>query len=148
MNQISWLHLGKKQNGLYYLLVFFLFLVGMPFKINGNASLLLSMSLISVNYWRNARISWRRTTDLIYSKMMTIIFVTKGIYHIHTFPSLMVGFVCSTGIVYFYHYSCTFHSEKKECWVQYHVIFHFLMTINMWLVVSHSIPSKWYVFSF
>jgi hypothetical protein len=111
-------------------------------QLYGNASLLLSMSLISVNYWRNARISWRRTTDLIYSKMMTIIFVTKGIYHKHTFPSLMVGFVCATGIVYFYHYSCTFHSEKKECWVQYHVIFHFLMTINMWLVVSHSIPSK------
>jgi len=108
----------------------------------GNAWLLLTMSLISANYWRNARISWRRTTDLIFSKLMTILFVTKAFFYINTLCSQVVCIVSATGVVYFYYYSCTFHSEKKECWVQYHVLFHCFMTVEMWLVVCHSISSK------
>jgi len=51
--------------------------------------LLCSTSIISANYWRKPTYSWRRTMDLLFSKISFSWFFLHGVFYIHSTPHLI-----------------------------------------------------------
>ena len=51
--------------------------------------LLCSTSIISANYWRKPTYSWRRTMDLLFSKISFSWFFFHGVFYIHSTPHII-----------------------------------------------------------
>ena len=93
--------------------------------------ILLSTSLISANYWRNATRGWRRNLDLLFAKFSFLIGCYYGIKYITYIPYLVINSFIIILLPYVYGKSTKFVSENNTIWVKYHFTFHILLTIGV-----------------
>ena len=105
--------------------------------------LLCSTSIISANYWRKPTYSWRRTMDLLFSKISFSWFFLHGVFYIHSTPHIIFA-VSNTCLFsscfllssyYFYKHQDICGSE--EVWYKYHFLFHTLMTLEQYHILLH-----------
>jgi hypothetical protein len=97
--------------------------------------LLLITSLVSINYWRNATYSWRRTLDMIVAKITVTVFISNGTYYIRDIPTLIVGYTNLIPLVYCYYLSDKYHKAQNPRWVVYHCGFHFVLFYEVMLLI-------------
>lgn len=109
-----------------------------------HSGLLLFTSLISANYWRKATLSWRRNLDLAFSKISFGVFVSNGIYYVREKYFFIFGYIGLFLLVYCFYKSTQLHksSETPNTWYKYHFLFHFLMTIELMIIVQSIIMLK------
>ena len=119
-----------------------LFLIPSGYAFSNNlyleAFILASTSIVSMNYWRKSTYSWRRTLDLIYAKLSTIIFLYKGFAFVHynNINFIITGYTGLFSIAYLYYMSDKSHREKYPYWYRYHVGFHIILTIEQFVVIN------------
>jgi hypothetical protein len=90
------------------------------------ANVALLTSACSINYWRDANYSWRRTADLIMAKVTTVIYVTNGVMYVTKTPYTIYGYSGLFGLSYCYYMS--HKHEDSEKWWKYHMMFHFIVS--------------------
>jgi hypothetical protein len=119
-----------------------LFLISSGYAFSNNLYLesliLASTSIVSMNYWRKATYSWRRTLDLIHAKLSTMIFLYKGFAYVHynNIHYIITGYTGLLGIAYLYHMSYKTHQEKYPYWYRYHIGFHIVLMIEQFVVIN------------
>ncbi len=88
--------------------------------------------LISINYWRDCKYSWRRNIDLFWSRLALIVFSYNGYHYLENntkklsaslFPLLTYCFYKST--------------QFKQNWYKYHFIFHLIGTCEMIIIINN-----------
>jgi hypothetical protein len=93
--------------------------------------ILLITSLISANYWRNARRGWRRNLDLIFSKFTFLTGCYYTVKYVKSGPYLILESVWFSTVFYVYSQSTKHISENSPNWVKYHFAFHIILTIGI-----------------
>lgn len=96
---------------------------------------LLFSSLISMNFWRRATYSWRRTLDLVYCKGLFILFLGTGLIYVKGFFPLIAGYSGLFLITMCYNLSCVNYTLKTNSWYMYHMAFHFFLMVEQLLIL-------------
>ena len=99
------------------------------------SGLLFATSVISANYWRNATCSWRRTLDLVFSKISFVIFFYNGIIYVKKIEHKIVGYTGTIFVLYCYYQSANLLQRKDENWWKYHFLFHVIIAMEQMLVL-------------
>jgi hypothetical protein len=87
-------------------------------------------SVLSINYWRHATYSWRRTMDMYWAKSAGIYFFLRGIRHHH------VGILGTIIMIYLYYQSCNqFNIDPYGKWYLYHMAFHSVVAMNQLITI-------------
>ena len=100
--------------------------------------LLMTASFVSANYWRKATNSWRRTMDLILSKIIFVVFYLKGLFAVTYFPYVLSIYVVGPLVGFFIIQSNLLWEKKNKHWVKYHFLFHVTL-VYLLLIVLDSI---------
>ena len=88
----------------------------------------------SVNFWRDATYSYRRSMDCIMAKISFIIYLKTGITYITTFVFLVTGYGALFALIYCY-YMSNKHGDT-ELWWKYHMIFHLLVSCTQIIAIK------------
>ena len=100
-------------------------------------SLVLALtSLISANFWRNAKYSIRRDLDLIVSKGAMAFMCYTGARHITT---LKYATACYPGVMvltYAYYKSHELYDINDRKWLSYHITFHAILTYEQFIIIE------------
>ena len=104
-------------------------------KLYSHSTLLLLTSLVSMNFWRNATYSWRRTTDLILSKITFAVFFYIGTY-IRYIPYIAIGYPGLVTLSYCFYLSGKLWELKNKNWWKYHMTFHALLAFELMLIID------------
>ena len=90
-------------------------------------------SLLSINYWRDCKYSWRRTMDIWWSRIIGSIYILYAFYYIPKFTifntMIMLWFYCQSNIQY--------DIDPYGRWYIYHMIFHIICCINQSILVYY-----------
>lgn len=98
---------------------------------NYMANLLIATSLVSANYWRDAKRGWRRNTDLILAKITFATGVYFGFLYLPAFPYSVAFYSSITLAMYLYNQSTICLSNGDPDWVKYHFAFHIFLAIGI-----------------
>jgi hypothetical protein len=103
--------------------------------------ILVGTTFFSVNYWRKAEKGWRREADLYYAKFSFYTFVLLGVMYVRNIYYMFVGYIGLCVLVYCYQMSKHTHETKgpKSEWYKYHMLFHFIMTCEMGIILNSMI---------
>ena len=114
-------------------------------KHYGMSFLLFLCSSISVNYWIYPIYGWRRNLDLLYAKFVFSVFFCNGVYYGRNPLYISIGYPCAGALGYCYYMSnalCNSTSDRavltiqnKKPWFAYHMMFHALMTLELFLIL-------------
>lgn len=99
--------------------------------------LLFTTSIISANYWRNAIDDWRRKLDLYFSKISFTYFIGCCVYYVPWKINMLVSYPNLACILYCFHKSGTEYEKEKKCWLYYHIGFHSLITVQLFLIFNY-----------
>jgi hypothetical protein len=103
--------------------------------------LLVLTSLVSANYWRVATYSWRRNMDLVLARISLFTFISNGVIYVRYIPYMIVGYSGMYGMYYSYNLSGKLWDVKDPNWYKYHVLFHIIMTIELFIILD-SVPKR------
>jgi hypothetical protein len=98
-------------------------------------------SLCSINYWRDASYSWRRTVDIIMAKISFTVFIITGPRQIIWRPFIITGYSGTVGMLYCY-YMSNKHSDS-ELWWKYHMMFHLCVAYTQFITIKSIIDNKY-----
>lgn len=106
-----------------------------------HTALFVSMSVISANFWRDARYGMRRDIDLFSAKAGLAI---SSLYRIRNLRDryMVATFIHNAlWIAYFYNMSAYAHNQNETVWVIYHILFHIITNFELYLCVKNIPPS-------
>ena len=91
-------------------------------------------TICSINFWRDATYSWRRSADCIIAKLTLSIYMIKGFSYVVWPPFVVTGYSALAGIIYCY-YMSNKHGDT-ELWWKYHMMFHLLIVYNQMIGIK------------
>ncbi len=99
------------------------------------ASVLWLTSFISWMYWIYPVYGVRRNLDLVFAKVAFCVFFGSGVVYVRSLPCMLVGYsgTCILGFCFYMSHSC--FQRRLESWWKYHVIFHWLLMCEQFLVL-------------
>jgi hypothetical protein len=98
------------------------------------ANVALITTICSVNFWRDATYSYRRTADVIMAKISFIIFIVYGVPYVTWIPFVVTGYTSLVVLIYCY-YMSNKHSNS-ELWWKYHMMFHLLISYTQYIAIK------------
>ena len=100
---------------------------------------LLTTSLISFNFWRNALDDWRRKLDIYFAKLSFSYFVINAFMYCPWSYSIFIGFPNLCAIKYCFNKSEELHNFKEynKRWLVYHLGFHSLMITQLFIIMRY-----------
>lgn len=101
-----------------------------------HSTMLVAASLISINYWRKANESWRRKADLVFSKITFATFVVTGLLYIDG-QIVYLCYLLFGVLVCSFLYSQKIYDVHNPKWVNYHMLFHLCLTIELFIIIHH-----------
>ena len=99
--------------------------------------LLLTTSLISANFWRDALDDWRRHLDLVFSKLSFSYFVGLTLYHVPWKLNLFIALPNLGLMSYCYNKSAIEHEKNNKSWKYWHLGFHSLMMGQLFITMTY-----------
>ena len=106
------------------------------------SALLVFTSLVSANFWRKPYYSWRRDLDLVVAKISFVLFTTKGAIYARYTPYVITGFSSFMALCYCYYLSEKHLQMKHDYWYKYHLLFHAIMTYELFIILQSMSWSK------
>jgi hypothetical protein len=104
-------------------------------------------TIVSVNYWRNAIVGFRRNMDLITAKVSFIIYFTVGIFCIKDIKLYTIGIPGVFAIGFFYYMSNKYWKLNSKLWIYFHMLFHLFVALEQSFVIC-SLDKKYLLFDF
>jgi hypothetical protein len=93
---------------------------------------------VSVNYWRHAVPGFRRDLDMIFAKISFAIYFLTGFLNIKDCGVLVLAWPICFAIIGFYTLSSVFWEKDSAFWVYFHMLFHFFVAVEQYLVLFAS----------
>lgn len=89
-------------------------------------------SILSMNYWRDAKHSWRRDLDIYWAR-------SAGLYYfIHGVRYSYIGIPGCLLMLFLYYQSCSqYEKNKLGNWYMYHMAFHSIAATNQILSIYY-----------
>jgi hypothetical protein len=97
-------------------------------------------ALCSINYWRDATYSWRRTADVIVAKISFATFIIVGPRVVTRMSFLVTGYSGLFSSIYCYYMSNKY--ADTEFWWKYHMMFHLFMSYSQFIVIKSAIDNR------
>jgi hypothetical protein len=94
----------------------------------------ISTSLCSINFWRDATYSYRRSVDCIMAKLTFVIYTISGIFYVTWIPFVITGYSALFALLYCY-YMSNKHCDS-ELWWKYHMMFHLLVSYTQIIAIK------------
>lgn len=91
-------------------------------------------TICSINFWRDATYSWRRSVDCIMAKIAFLVYMIKGVIYVVWPPFVVTGYSALVGIIYCY-YMSNKHGDT-DLWWKYHMMFHLLIVYNQMIGIK------------
>ena len=98
------------------------------------ANVALATTICSINFWRDANYSWRRSIDCIMAKITLIIYMLYGVPYVTWMPFVVTGYIAFVGLIYCYYMSNKLHAS--DLWWKYHMMFHLLISYNQCIAIK------------
>jgi hypothetical protein len=134
------LHIAQWEQSRWLVLSSFFFTIPSIYAFINNlysySILLLFTSLISANYWRKATYSWRRSMDLVFSKISFVIFFSNGVVYVKSVNYLITGYSGIIILLYCYYLSEKLFQLKNNNWYKYHMIFHLIIAYEQIIILD------------
>ena len=92
-------------------------------------------TIVSVNYWRDAVEGWRRSADLLMSKVSFAIYFISGCFFMRDLRLLAIGIPGCGMIILCYFFSNRYWEKDSFAWVYFHMVFHLFVSIEQLLVL-------------
>lgn len=92
--------------------------------------------IISINYWRLAIPGLRRSLDLVIAKTSFAIYFFTGIYFLKDLTTFYIAIPGCAGMIICYMLSMIFWDKDSTTWVYFHVLFHFFVAFEQYIVLS------------
>ena len=90
-------------------------------------------TLCSINFWRDANYSYRRSLDHVMAKLSFTIYTIRGIKQLSFSPHEAPGYVGLFMMLYCY-YMSNKHGDT-ELWMNYHMMFHLFISYTQTFVL-------------
>ena len=97
----------------------------------------------SVNYWRNPRYSWRRHADIFFSSFAAILFTCSSFFVVKNKYYILVGYPNMAFFYYLFYLSSKKFEQDCPHWWKYHIAFHFLCSLNQFMLLDDVCLSKY-----
>lgn len=94
------------------------------------------VSIVSMNYWRDATDSYRRTLDIVCARTSFLLFFYNGVKYATNPQVKKVGYLNLCLILFFYCRSHKQYSRNNMDWVTSHMLFHLFIAVNQLLVLD------------
>jgi len=91
-------------------------------------------SAVSVIYWHDPKLGWRRNLDLVFAKISFCIYFGCGLYNIPKNENML--YFSAVMILICYGISNYFWIQKIRYWVYVHMIFHMFVALGQFTVVD------------
>lgn len=118
------------------------FLIPSLYAFNNNLKyyglLSLLTSIISINFWRNAIDGFRRKLDAVFAKVSFMIYFITGFNYIDDFTVYITAWIICVGIILCFYLSHRQWDKDKESWIIFHMLFHFFVAIEKFIVLYYS----------
>jgi hypothetical protein len=96
-------------------------------------------AILSINYWRKPTYSWRRLLDIIYGRILFIVYFGYSVYYVRN-PLYIVTIYPNLGLIaYCYYQSEMSWRENYPYWYRYHVLFHIILVYDLLFMID-SLP--------
>ncbi len=119
---------------------FFLMIPGIYGYLNKEyvlSSVSIATGLCSINFWRNATYSWRRSIDRIMAKISFAIFTTIGPRKITKLSFLIAGWTgVGAGCMCYFMSNKYGDVETNELWWKYHMMFHLMIGYGQFITIK------------
>jgi hypothetical protein len=94
-------------------------------------------SLCSINFWRDATYSWRRTMDCIMAKLTFAVFTMVGSRCVTRISFIYSGWVgLGSGCLCYFMSNKYGDVETNEIWWKYHMMFHLMVGYSQFIVIK------------
>ena len=102
----------------------------------------------SINFWRKATNSWRKTIDVLHARVSIIVLVYNGILYIREIPLILNSVYGLVSMTYCYWNSEKCVIQKRPVWYQYHMMFHVFISLQAYITLYssneyHKINNTW-----
>jgi len=89
-------------------------------------------SILSMNYWRDAKHSWRRDVDIYWARSAGLYYFVNGVQYSY------VGIPgCMLMLYLYYQSNVQYEKNKLGNWYMYHMAFHGMATTNQLLAIYY-----------
>ena len=88
----------------------------------------------SINFWRDATYSYRRSADVIMAKISFTIYTVNGIIYVTWLPFVVTGYGALFALIYCY-YMSNKHGDT-DLWWKYHMMFHLLIAYTQIICIK------------
>jgi len=99
-------------------------------------------TIISINYWREPKLGWRRDMDLIFAKISFVIYFFYGLHNIQNMilcNNALTLYFSIVMIIVFYNLSNYFWISNNANWLYFHIIFHMFVVFGQLTVINGTI---------
>jgi hypothetical protein len=107
------------------------------------SSVSIATGLCSINFWRDANYSWRRTIDCIMAKIAFITFTTIGPRKITKLSFLLAGWSgLGAGCMCYFMSNKYGDVETNELWWKYHMLFHICISFSQFITIKSIVDNS------
>jgi hypothetical protein len=120
------------------------FLIPSYYGFNNNLKyyglLSLVTSIISINFWRDTtELGFRRNLDSFFAKVSFMVYFITGINYINDSSVYIIGWLICFCILLCFYLSHRQWNKDEETWIIFHMLFHFFVAIEKFIVLYYSI---------
>ena len=98
-----------------------------------NTTFAVFTAIVSINYWRHASYSWRRTADFVVANMAGALMLINGIMYIRYIPYIFISIYGLIILLYSFCLSFIHSSNNNSNWWKYHVLFHIISICELFI---------------
>ena len=98
------------------------------------SAIALLTSIFSINFWRDATYSYRRSMDCIFAKISFFVYMISGVPYVTSIPFVVTGYSALFTLIYCY-YMSNKHGDS-DLWWKYHMMFHLLIAYNQIICIK------------
>lgn len=94
-----------------------------------------TVSVVAMNYWRNAKFGWRRWIDMTVAKVAFLIYLYHAIMYARSLKFGVITAIITSTMYYLYTNVSVLISQQSKKWVIYHAGFHGMVILAQILVI-------------
>ena len=98
------------------------------------ATVSLLITTCSINFWRDATYSYRRSIDCIMAKISFFVYMISGVPYVTSIPFVVTGYSALFTLIYCY-YMSNKHGDS-DLWWKYHMMFHLLVSYTQIVAIK------------
>ena len=98
------------------------------------SAIALLTSIFSINFWRDATYSYRRSMDCIFAKISFFVYMISGVPYVTSIPFVVTGYSALFTLIYCY-YMSNKHGDS-DLWWKYHMMFHLLVSYTQIVAIK------------